>query len=79
MTTITVTVPNVNLTLDDLIRAVRLLEPDARAQIARALVQDDLDRRLAQLIQRLAAKEPPSDISPADIDAEIRSFRTKRR
>lgn len=76
---ITVTVPNVNLTLDDLIRAVRLLEPDARAQIARVLVQDDLDRRLAQLIQRLADKESPSDISQIDINAEIRSVRTKRR
>jgi len=73
----TVTIPNVHLSLDDLIQAVRHLEPEARAQVAAALIQDDLDRRLADLIQRLARKEPPTDITMADINAEIRSVRNR--
>lgn len=75
----TVTIPNVKLTLDDLIRAVRQLEPEARAQVARVLAQDEMDRRLTLLIQRLAEKVPPATISPTDIDAEIRSVRNVRR
>ncbi len=75
----TVTIPNVHLSLDDLIRAVRQLEPDARAQLARALVQDDMDRRFARLLERLAAKQPVTDISSSDIDAEIRAVRNRPR
>lgn len=79
MTSTTVTIPNVHLSLDDLIRAVRQLEPEARAQVAEALLQDDLDRRLAELIMRLARKEPPADITMADINAEVRSVRNRAR
>ncbi|MBX7250347.1 MAG: hypothetical protein K1X50_00095 [Candidatus Promineofilum sp.] len=79
MTTTTVTIPNVHLSLDDLIQAVRQLEPDARAQVAEALLQDDLDRRFVELIKRLAGKEPPADITMADINAEIRSVRNRAR
>lgn len=75
----TVTIPNVHLSLDDLIRAVRQLEPDARAQLARALVQDDMDKRFARLLERLAAKQLATDISPSDIDAEIRAVRNRPR
>lgn len=77
MTTTTVIIPNVHLSLDDLIRAVRQLEPEARAQVAEALLQDDLDRRLAGLIARLARKELPSDITMAHINAEVRSVRNR--
>jgi hypothetical protein len=73
----TVTIPNVHLSLDDLIRAVRQLEPDARAQLARALVQDDMDRRFVHLLERLAAKQPPTDLTPSVIDAEIRAVRNR--
>ncbi len=79
MATTTVTIPNVKLTLDDLIRAVRQLEPEARAQVAKVLAQDEMDRRLALLIQRLAEKVPPAAISPSDLDAEIRAVRNVRR
>jgi hypothetical protein len=77
MTTTTVTIPNVHLSLDDLIRAVRQLEPEARAQVAEALLEDDVDRRLAALIERLAKKEPPADVTMSDINAEIRSVRNR--
>mgnify|MGYP000859613395 FL=1 len=75
MTATTVTIPNVHLSLDDLIRAVRQLEPEARAQVARALIQDDLDRRLADLIKRLADKQPPVEVTVAEINAEISAVR----
>lgn len=73
MTTTTVTIPNVHLSLDDLILALRQLEPEARVQVAEALLQDDLDRRLAELIMRLVRKEPSAEISMADINARFGS------
>lgn len=79
MATTTVTIPNVHLSLDDLIQAVRQLEPEARAQVAEALLQDDVDRRLMELIKRLAEKEPPTDITMADINTEVRSIRNRAR
>jgi hypothetical protein len=78
MTTTTVTIPNVHLSLDDLIWAVRQLEPEARAQVAKALVQDDLDRRLARLIERLAVRQVMPDFTFTDIDTEIRAVRKQR-
>lgn len=75
--TTTVTIPNVHLSLDDLIRAVRQLEPEARAQVAEALLEDDVDRRLTALIERLGRKEPPADVTMADINAEVRSVRNR--
>jgi hypothetical protein len=77
MATTIVTLPNVQLSLDDLIQAMRQLAPEARTQVAKALIQDDLDRRLLSLMQRLAEKEPPADITQTDIDAEVRSVRTR--
>lgn len=79
MTTTTVTIPNVHLSLDDLILALRQLEPEARVQVAEALLQDDLDRRLAELIMRLVRKEPSAEISMADINAEVRFVRNHAR
>lgn len=74
MTSKTVTIPNVRLSLDDLIRAIRQLEPEARAQVAQALIQDDLDRRFADLIRRLADKDPV-ELTPTEINAEILAVR----
>lgn len=77
MAATTVTIPNVHLSLDDLIRAIRQLEPEARARVAEALVQDDMDQKLARLIERLAEKKPVIDVTGADIDAEIRAVRSR--
>lgn len=74
MTSKTVTIPNVRLSLDDLIRAIRQLEPEARAQVAQALIQDDLDRRFADLIRRLADKHPV-ELTLTEINAEILAVR----
>lgn len=80
MTTSTVTVPyNVQLTVDQLVVAVRQLEPEGRAKIAQALLAKDMDEQLSKLIQRLAKKPPVADISDEDINEEVRAVRRERR
>ena len=80
MTTSTVTVPyNVQLTVDQLVVAVRQLEPEGRAKIAQALLAKDMDERLSKLIQRLAKKPPVTDISDEEINEEVRAVRRARR
>jgi hypothetical protein len=54
MSTKTVTIPNVQLTLEQLIGAVRQLEPEARSKTAQALLDDEMDARFVQLLKRLA-------------------------
>jgi hypothetical protein len=79
MSTETITIPNVQLTLDQLIGVVRQLDPDARARIAQALLVDEMDERFVQLIQRLANKQPATAITDEDINAEIRAVRRQHR
>jgi phage gp16-like protein len=74
----TVTIPNVQLTLDELIGVVRTLNPEARSKMAQALITDDMDERFARLIQRLTDKTPVTDISNAEINEEIRAVRRQR-
>lgn len=74
----TVTIPNVQLTLDQLVTVVRHLEPDARARVAQALLADDMDARLAVLIKRLSSKPPVAEVTDDDINEEVRSVRRKR-
>jgi len=52
----TVTIPKVELTLDQLVTAIRQLEPDARSEIAKALMETELDARMAELIKSLATR-----------------------
>lgn len=75
MSTKTVTIPNIQLTLEQLIGAIRQLEPDARSKIAQALLDEEMDERFAQLIKRLANKPPVTDISDEEINAEVRAVR----
>jgi hypothetical protein len=80
MSTLTaVTVPDVELTLEQLIAAVRQLEPEARSEVARVLLETELDGRMAALIERLARKQPADDVSDADIAREVRAVRDQRR
>ena len=79
MTTQTVLIPNVQLSLDQLIKVVRQLEPDARSKVAEALLTDAMDERLAALINRLANKTPSIIISDEEIDAEIQAVRNQPR
>jgi putative PIN family toxin of toxin-antitoxin system len=67
----TVTIPVVELTLDQLVAAIRQLEPAARSEIAKALVETELDARLADLIKRLSIRPAADDITDADIADEL--------
>lgn len=75
----TVTIPKVELSVDQLVAAVRQLEPKARLEIAKALVETELDVRMAELIHRLASRPAADDISDADIVAEVNAVRKQRR
>jgi hypothetical protein len=74
-TTSTITIPNVQLTLDDLIGVVRQLDSESRTKVAQALIADDMDAKFTQLIQALSEKEPITDISDEEINAEIKAVR----
>lgn len=75
----TVGIPSIELTLDQLITAVRQLDPEARSKVARALAETELDTRMAGLISSLASREPADDMTDADITAEVKAVRELRR
>jgi hypothetical protein len=75
----TVIIPKVELSVDQLVAAVRQLEPRMRLEIAKALVETELDMRMAELIHRLASRPAADDISDADIVAEVNAVRKTRR
>ncbi|MBI1802242.1 MAG: hypothetical protein HY259_08065 [Chloroflexi bacterium] len=65
----------VNLTLDQVLAAVKQLDGAARAQVARVLLETELDTRLGALIRRLAEREPADAISDEIIQDEIDAVR----
>ena len=75
----TISIPNVELTLDQLVSAIRQLEPDARSELAKALMETELDGRMAELIESLASRPPADQISDADIVSEVNAVREERR
>jgi hypothetical protein len=75
----TVVIPSIELTLDQLITAVRQLDPEARSKVARALAESELDARMAELISSLASREPADDMTDADITGEVKAVRELRR
>ena len=74
----TVTIPEVELTLDQLVTAVRQLEPAARSEIAKALMQTELDARMVELINVLASRPAADDVTDADIVFEVDAARAQR-
>jgi hypothetical protein len=72
---LTVTVPNVTLTLEQLLAAIRQLDEPARKEVAQVLLETDSDAKLASLIARLAGREPADDVSDDEINAEIYAIR----
>ena len=79
MSSSTITIPNikVQLTVDQLLAAVRQLEPLDRARVARAITDSELDTELAQLIAELYSQPPVTEISDDDILTEIRVVRQR--
>ena len=75
----TITIPEVELTLDQLVTAIRQMEPAARSEIARALMGTELDARMAELIKSLASRPAADDITNADIVSEVNAVRKQRR
>lgn len=66
---------SIPITLDQLITAIQQLQPEERAQVARALVEVDLRSDLAALVQELYAAPSVEDITNDDIHAEIQAVR----
>jgi len=70
---------SIPITLEQLIIAVKQLPPDERVQVARALLQTDLQADLTALLQELYAQPPAEDISDEDILAEVQAVRQRSR
>jgi hypothetical protein len=75
----TITIPEVELSLDQLVTAIRQLEPAARSEIAKALMDTELDARMAELIQSLSSRPAADDVTDADIVTEVNAVREQRR
>ena len=70
-----ITISNLKISLDQLLAVIRQLDEPVRIQIAKALMETEMDDRLANLIDQLAKTKPIDDISDADIDSEIKTVR----
>jgi hypothetical protein len=75
----TITIPEVELSLDQLVTAIRQLEPAARSEIAKALMDMELDARMAELIKSLTSRPAADDVTDADIVTEVNAVREQRR
>jgi hypothetical protein len=76
--TTTITIPNVQLTIDQLVAVIRRLEPEARNKVAKALLAEEMDERFTDLIQSLANKPPVTDMTDEEINEEVRAVRRQR-
>jgi hypothetical protein len=70
-----ITIPEVKLTIDQFLKAVRQLDDASRIQLARVLMETEMDAKLANLIESLAKTAPVGDVSDEDIKAEIKAVR----
>lgn len=76
MTTKIITIPNIQLTLEQLIVAIQQLDNETRLKILEALLVDELDEKFAKLIRRLEQKPAVTDISDQEINNEIKAVRS---
>ncbi len=74
-----ITVPQMELNLDQFLAIIRQLDGSTRAQVARVLAETEMDAELCGLIERLARVPEKEDISDADIQAEIDAARREGR
>lgn len=74
-----ITIPEVKLTVDQLLKVVRQLDDASRIQLARVLMETEMDAKLASLIEKLAKTTPADDVSDEDIEAEIKAVRKLNR
>ncbi|NER28558.1 MAG: hypothetical protein F6J89_13225 [Symploca sp. SIO1C4] len=66
---------SVPITLEQLINAIKQLQPDERAQVARALIQEELRSDMTALLKELYTQPPVDEITDDDIMAEIKAVR----
>ncbi|WP_242053970.1 hypothetical protein [Nostoc sp. FACHB-888] len=66
---------SIPITLEQLITAVQQLQPEERAEVARALILVDLRSDLRALIQELYAQPSVDEITDDNIMAEIKAVR----
>jgi hypothetical protein len=72
-------ITNLQLNFDQLLSIIKQLDEPARIQVARTLLETQMDAGLAELIKHLAEKPPCNDISDADINEEVRAVRQMTR
>lgn len=75
----TITVPPMELSLDQFLAVIRELDEPTRVQVARVLAETELDAEFRNLIEQLAQATPADEISDAEIQAEIRAVRQEGR
>jgi hypothetical protein len=71
-------VPNVKMSLDQLLAVIRQLDEPGRALIARVLLESKMDDELGHLLAELSETPPADDITDAEIQAEVRAVRKSR-
>ncbi len=73
-----ITVPHVKMSFDQLLTVIRQLDEAGRARIARVLLESKMDDELRLFVKELSEARPASDISDAEIQAEVRAVRELR-
>jgi HEAT repeat protein len=68
---------SIPITLDQIIAAIKQLQPEDQAQVAEVLCQTGLRSDLAALIQALYGQSPDDDVTDADIMAEVKAVRQR--
>jgi len=74
-----VIIPNVRLGLEELLAVIQSLDKPSRARVARTLAEVEMDARLKELIEQLAAQAPAEDVTDDDIDREVQAVRNAAR
>ena len=70
---------SIPITLDQIIVAIKQLQPADQAQVAQVLCQTGLRSDLSALIQELYKQSPDDDMTNYEIMAEIKAVRQQAR
>jgi len=75
-----VTIPNVTLTLDQLLAAIHQLDERSLGQVAQVIIEKERDVRLIELVRRLNQRDTALTIDASDdvINAEVQAVRQAR-
>jgi hypothetical protein len=70
-----ITIPEIKLSLDQLLAVVRGLDPVSKARVARVLAETEMDSRLDTLIHTLASRTSTEPLTDLEIQAEVNAVR----